>query len=147
MMPFLSMFSIPALRGRDVADPTPEVWNWLDSIWGYGAGVVSGVLAMVCWVSPKFKAVNTRIDTVEKQANDKLETLSKHAHEENDDLAWELHGRITTMEKLVVVLQENHGEYMRVYQRVEAELKTMSTMMNEQNKILYELRGEQRRPA
>lgn len=126
-----------------MADPTspPAIWQWLDSIWGFGAGVLAGVLGVMGWVSPKLKEMRMLISTVEASTNAKIAHVDDHAHEENDALAGQLHGRITTIEKLITALQENHGETMRMYQRVEDQLKDLNRVTYQQNKILYQMQG------
>lgn len=115
-----------------MADPhsPPEMWSWLDSIWGFGSGVVLAVLAMLGWVNPKLKKIENAISVSAAQA-----------HHENDDLAGELHDRMTSMEKLIAVLQENNRESMRMYISVKDELKALNAITAEQTKILYQMRG------
>jgi hypothetical protein len=114
-----------------MADPNaPEIWSWLDSLWGFGVGIVAAVLGMLGWVNPKLR--------IHKQL---IEDNAKTAHHENDALAGEVHGRITSIEKLIVALQENNREYMRLYTGVKDELKSLSVTTAEQTKILYQMRG------
>jgi hypothetical protein len=113
-----------------VADPAPAIWEWLDSLWGFGAGVITAVLAMIGWVNPRFKEIK-------QTASNNAEL----AHRENDALAIEFHGRVTSIEKLLIALQENNREYMRLYTSVKDELKSLSAVTNEQTKILYQMRG------
>jgi len=123
-----------------VADPTaqPEVWSWLDSIWGFGAGVVAGVLGMVGWVHPKFKAVHERIATV----SDEIKANSQHAHEENDDLAWELHRRMNSMENLMVELGTQHKAHIELYRGLQDGLRSLSEKTDEQTAVLNQVVGE-----
>jgi hypothetical protein len=116
----------------DVADPTspPEVWQWLDSVWGFGAGIVSAVVGMALWILPRIRRVENAVKDVKDVA-----------HEENDHLAIEFHGRVTSIEKLLIALQENNLEHMRLYSSVKDELKALASVTNEQTKILYQMRG------
>ena len=115
-----------------MADPNAPVamWEWLDSLWGFGAGIVMGVISMLGWIAPKLRRMHEKIDS---NAND--------AHKENDELSGELHGRVTAIEKLIIALQENHRETMRMYQRVEDQLKALNTVTDQQTKILYRMQG------
>lgn len=108
----------------------PAVWDWLDSIWGFGAGIVLSVLTMIGWIAPKIKALGRQ-----------MAHNADVAHRENDHLAGELHGRISSVEKLIVILQENNNEAVRTYKRVESELRSLTTVTNQQTKLLYEMRG------
>lgn len=121
-----------------MADPTPEVWNWLDSIWGFGAGVVTGVLAMVGWVNPKFKVVHQRIDEVSEQMKD----AARHAHEENDDLSSEIHNRINGTEKLMVELGTQHKAHIELYRGLQDGLRALSEKTDEQTAVLNQVVGE-----
>lgn len=127
------MFSMNAQSGRkgngkSMADPSTQqaMWEWMDWIWGFAMGAVGAVAGMVAWVNPRFKDMDEQIDALNARMNEKADIL---------------HGRITTVEKLVVQLEGNHESTMLLYNAVSDGIKDLNKKTDDQTKILHEVVG------
>lgn len=116
-----------------MADPTPlsEALEWMNRVWGFIVGVVMTILGMTSWLVPKFKSVNARIDSVEDEA-----------HCQNDELAAEMHNRVTNTEKLIVELGAIQKAHIDTYKGLRDDLQALASKTDEQTKVLNQVVGE-----